>query len=768
MISVEFDPPQRSDPPEVFSAKGDDTLGKLNPWSTQANALAEQVNTDAATAGTAATTATTQAGIATTAAGTATTQAGVATTQAGVATTKASEASASAATAVNAPGTRATSTTSHNISTGSKSYTVQTGKLFDAGQRLTIAQTSAPANVNYAYVSAYNSGTGVLDVVVDRADGTGTGITAWTISLSGAVGATGAAGSAAGGEASASPAAYATVTLTNASTVYQTITPQGWGCSVTLPNATTMPELGKAFVVNNASLQYPLAVYNTAGTLVAAVNPGEAVEVVLLDKAVSAGQWAGLNSACAATVDSKFYTQVITRNFMGVVQVSSTLFLLCTRDSVTDIAYTRVISLGSGQITVGGETPLSASTWGGGFPFHSAVLADGRVMLSGPSRAVALSISGVTPTVGAAVATSASFDAIAGLVPYSQGVFMIGSKSSATIGFVCRILSIGASGVAITPGTVQTSATAAAPQILDFQLDSDTLLTAITTFDAGTAYELRGFKAVRSGTNVTLTASGNAPSARAADEDLAAVAIKLGTSRFLASYRDTSGNRRNAVLDANTPAWGTSATNSQATHTSNVSAIKPITGGYAVAYHNGSTAGRLEAMSVSGSAITLGAAASFTLNSGSSTYLSASGTSALVQFANSGDSFSAKFAGTVTTAGPPLSFDANGASPLELNGSLYINRYSNNITKLQKVSVDASGFVVVEAQASAGNAQPTFAASGTVALASGFDGYYKPGGKFAPNLSQGFGLGLVAAETNSFLAYGSSSYGEVALIRSVA
>lgn len=84
-ITVTFDPPVPSDSVSTFNSKAFATLGDLNTWSTQANALASAVNSDASTASTASTTATTQAGIATTQAGTATTAAGTATTQAGLA-----------------------------------------------------------------------------------------------------------------------------------------------------------------------------------------------------------------------------------------------------------------------------------------------------------------------------------------------------------------------------------------------------------------------------------------------------------------------------------------------------------------------------------------------------------------------------------------------------------------------------------------------------------------------------------------------------------
>ena len=93
----------------------------------------------------------------------------------------------SAVTAVNAPGTNGTSTTSMNVATGSQTFTTQTGKSWSVGQPVVIAQTSSPANAMFGVITAYNSGTGSMTVSVNVTTGSGTGITAWTISLTGLV-----------------------------------------------------------------------------------------------------------------------------------------------------------------------------------------------------------------------------------------------------------------------------------------------------------------------------------------------------------------------------------------------------------------------------------------------------------------------------------------------------------------------------------------------------------------------------------------------------
>ena len=75
-----------------------------------------------------------------------------------------------------------TSTTSVAIGTGAKSFTTQAGKPFAVGQRLRVAKDGA--NWMEGAVSAYNSGTGVLDVTVDVVGGTGT-FAAWNIVTAG-------------------------------------------------------------------------------------------------------------------------------------------------------------------------------------------------------------------------------------------------------------------------------------------------------------------------------------------------------------------------------------------------------------------------------------------------------------------------------------------------------------------------------------------------------------------------------------------------------
>jgi len=75
-----------------------------------------------------------------------------------------------------------TSATSLTIGTGSKTLTVQTGKLYIIGQWVLLASTASPANYMVGQVTAYTSGTGSLTVNVTATSGSGT-LASWTVGM---------------------------------------------------------------------------------------------------------------------------------------------------------------------------------------------------------------------------------------------------------------------------------------------------------------------------------------------------------------------------------------------------------------------------------------------------------------------------------------------------------------------------------------------------------------------------------------------------------
>ena len=88
----------------------------------------------------------------------------------------------------------ATSATSLTIGTGSKSLTVQDGKMFLAGTYVLIADLAAPtANWMNGQVTSYDFATGDMSVSVSLVQGSGT-FASWIVVLSGPRGAAGSAG----------------------------------------------------------------------------------------------------------------------------------------------------------------------------------------------------------------------------------------------------------------------------------------------------------------------------------------------------------------------------------------------------------------------------------------------------------------------------------------------------------------------------------------------------------------------------------------------
>lgn len=83
--------------------------------------------------------------------------------------------------ALQAPGTSATSTTTNTIGTGSRTFTIQTNKLFQIGSFVIIASTGTPSNYMIGQVTLHTPATGSLTVNVTTVNGTGS-FSNWVIS----------------------------------------------------------------------------------------------------------------------------------------------------------------------------------------------------------------------------------------------------------------------------------------------------------------------------------------------------------------------------------------------------------------------------------------------------------------------------------------------------------------------------------------------------------------------------------------------------------
>ncbi len=188
------------------------------------------------------------------------------------------------AAAANAVAATATSTTSLTIGTGAKSLTIQTGKLFAAGQFVTIAETAAPTNYMHGQVTAYDSGTGALTVSVAATGGSGT-IAAWTITTAGVQGPQGATGAtgATGPQGDAGPAGATGATGPQGDTGPQGPTgatgPAAWQAVTAWQTATAYSASDPKSVVTEGGETYVCATSHTSGTFATDLAAGKWVKI---------------------------------------------------------------------------------------------------------------------------------------------------------------------------------------------------------------------------------------------------------------------------------------------------------------------------------------------------------------------------------------------------------------------------------------------------------------------------------------------------------
>ena len=174
-ITLLPDPPSRANPSD-FANKADLFLGALPTFAVEANTLATDVNlkqTQTAASAVAADLSADAAALSETNAA----------ASAVAADASADAAALSATSAINAPGTTATSTTSLTIGTGSKTFTIQTGKAYSVGQTVVVANTVTPTNQMTGVITDHNSGTGSITVDVQAVSGAGT-FASWSVGMS--------------------------------------------------------------------------------------------------------------------------------------------------------------------------------------------------------------------------------------------------------------------------------------------------------------------------------------------------------------------------------------------------------------------------------------------------------------------------------------------------------------------------------------------------------------------------------------------------------
>lgn len=198
------------------------------------------------------------------------------------------------------------------------------------------------------------------------------------------------------------------ITLTAANIGYIAIAMVSLGLSITLPDATTLPNGGPRAIADNTKGSYPAGVRNNAGVLIGAVAPGGKLYIDLKDNSTSAGVW-GING-------SGFEPGLITiDSLLSSTYQSTPLNISCTLDSNTSIHFAGIPSGGFAAFIVDNfgkviTTPTLVDAVNGMRPRAVYKITNTSCLVlytdtATASKAVVLSITGASPSLGITVNT---------------------------------------------------------------------------------------------------------------------------------------------------------------------------------------------------------------------------------------------------------------------------------------------------------------------------------------------------------------------------
>jgi hypothetical protein len=199
-------------------------------------------------------------------------------------------------------------------------------------------------------------------------------------------------------------------TLTSTPTLLR-ITPTGYGTTVTLPDATTMPVGANKFTIQNLS-EYHVRIVNASKTLLGFVDAFKTVNIDLASASTSAGTWT-LNNAVRLGVSAYYAdsTGLITSfagNDVRVLELDSDRQFYVFGSS-SNLLYGQVYN----QTTNTFGSPTLIRNTANVFANAGIALIDANSVLvvslvSNAAQAVVLSISGTTITVNTATTTTSS------------------------------------------------------------------------------------------------------------------------------------------------------------------------------------------------------------------------------------------------------------------------------------------------------------------------------------------------------------------------
>jgi hypothetical protein len=179
------------------------------------------------------------------------------------------------------------------------------------------------------------------------------------------------------------------VTLTSSSNQLQTITATAAGCSITLPDMTTLTAGSIYFVFYNTSA-FALAIKDAGGTVREYIAANTVGYLNVQDITTANGVWHILNPISAGSVVASDYstsTITYTGNFAGIFRVGDNKFILCSSSGTTGYVSLMTLDSSAKTITVGSETNLGVVTMtGGGFSFDSNGVDKGVLVWRGSAQ----------------------------------------------------------------------------------------------------------------------------------------------------------------------------------------------------------------------------------------------------------------------------------------------------------------------------------------------------------------------------------------------
>ena len=423
------------------------------------------------------------------------------------------------------------------------------------------------------------------------------------------------------------------LTLNSNSASFVNLQPTAIGQSVTLPNATTLDTGICKYVLDNTSGQFPVGVLNSSGQVLGQVLPGDSVQFHLLDKSTVAGQWRTSGNFDPVWITNEIQLNLTRSNGANLWSIDSTRCLIVWTRSNDGFVIGRVVTWNS--VT---STPTVSSE----FTLATSTLSVQNVVAIGTNRALVRMSSNTLTLINTDTGTAGSPTSVTlttgnlGFLQAFDSQYALTGNVDASGGMRVRCLDCGTTGTTITAATEVTSgAITAASGINIFtttggiQQVSSTLMGFVGSANNSSVMSYWAVSIART-TGTTLVLSTNAGNPASADTAATGTILQniypLSASTALVPYYGTSTGMRYAVLTfaSGSCTWGSSVASNVVTNYSNVNnfAASPDRTRFVAAQTISSGSCNIEAVTVSGTTVTVGASTSFSSETAGSASIS--------------------------------------------------------------------------------------------------------------------------------------------------